>query len=136
MAKSLNVLLHEQEEGQLPFRMDTSSIPSEYYSAIQNWVLCFLTRKGSRKLDPEYGSRFLQRLDGGHLYTEGDVAREFSDANATALSYCRAPDGLFVKDAKILFVDTQSLSAGRSLIIHIYFLMSDGSSTKTNLEVL
>jgi len=135
MLSTVNVLEQETIDGLLPFKIRDTDIPSDQYRAIQNWVLCFLTYRGSRKITPDYGTDFLPVLRAGFMRLRSDVIREFNSANTIALSYCKDADNLYVTNAFLTRIDVDGSGEGRYLVIYIAFLLSDGTETRTYIEL-
>lgn len=133
---TLNVLHNPGVSGRIPFVVDADSMPNKYYAAVQSWVVCFLTKKGSRPLDVDYGTYFLKKLEKGDIRTEADVLLTFNDANKTCLTYCKRSDGeLYVTNAYTTDYDIVSTDSSKYLVIYIAFKFSDGTMTRTHVQV-
>lgn len=135
MADVLNFLAPTRESRRLPFVLQ-ADLPEARYAAVQTWVLAFLTDKGSRPLDTEYGTEFVKTLNAGRLYTEADVRRVFDEASLDALSYCRLSEIVpQVVDAVLTDVRVDATDGSKFVVLYTAFVFSDGTQTRTFIEV-
>ena len=136
MSQSINVMYITDESGLIPF-VDQPDIPPKYYSAMQNWTLCFLTSTGSRLVDTDFGTSFVPSIKNGHLFTKLDVQRAFDKANKKSVSYCIPDDSddLHVVNAFITDLTVDNTDLERRLTIYIAFQFSDGTETRTYIEI-
>jgi len=134
MTATLNFLAPETQEGRLPFGLQTK-VPEPHYAAIQTWVLAFLTDQGSRKADPQYGTMFGLMLQSGSLLLESDVRREFDIANRSALKYCVSDSGIWVTNVVLTKIRVDTSLTGKFIVLYVHFFFSDGTQTRTFIEV-
>lgn len=135
MSSTLNFLMRSDLSGKLPFRVLDDEFPSDVYRSVQNWVMCFLTKQGTRKADPGYGTPFLTRLESGRLLEKSDVVSAFNEANTICLGYCVDDDNLYVQNAFLTQVSVDDTDAGKYLVLYIAFAFSDGTFTRTFIEI-
>ncbi len=136
MRQSINVMFLPETEGLVPFK-SADDLPPKYYTAVQSWVLCFLTTPGSRLLEPSYGTYFLTLLRNGNLFTKDDVYSAFAEAAAKCYHFC-TPDSFgdtYVTEARITDLDIEEVDSDLRLVIYVAFTFSDGVQTRINLEV-
>jgi len=136
--KSLNIIYEADKEGQVPLVLNGGAAPV-HYSAIQNWVLCFLTDKGTRRANLEYGTTFGIDLRNGHLGTRAKVHESFETANTACLKYCtKTPTKGYVTLSNVILTDLRidyfNDNTGY-LILYLDFAFSDGFKQSTFIEV-
>lgn len=51
---------------------------------IQQWMIVFLTKRGSVQANPNFGTSFIRNMEQGRIVTDADVRLEFADATALA----------------------------------------------------
>lgn len=136
MRQSINVMFTPDVDGLIPFK-PSDDLPPKYYTAIQTWTLCFLTALGSRALDEDYGTTFIQRIQQGKLSTRDDVHIAFDSATTRCYAYCEADSlgDIYVMDARISDMDIDNIDGDLRLIIYVAFTFSDGTQTRINLGV-
>lgn len=134
--QTLNVLHNPGTSGRIPFVVDADSIPNKYYAAVQNWVLCFFTKRGTRLLDPGYGTYFIEQLNSGNIRTGADALLAFSQASSSCLQYCfRDDDELRVVDSFLTDYSVFTDDTDKRLSLYVAFKFSDGNATRTMVEV-
>jgi len=133
MRKSINVMFGAQSTGLVPFEVG-ADVPPKYYTAIQSWVMCFLTTPGTRRLSPKYGTLFPSLLRGGNLSTVDDVNAAFTDAAEKCYKFCtpNSPGDVYVTQAYPSNIEV--LDEGK-LAIYVAFKFSDQSETFITVEV-
>jgi hypothetical protein len=134
--ETINVLGPTNKEGQLPFQLEATPVDGTY-KAIQEWVLCFLTKKGSVKVAPTYGCDFLYYLSSGAIRSTADVQEQFNTANEQVMSNIPTPTStnITVQRAVLMNYSVVERDLKRILIMDIGFEFSDGTATRINLGV-
>ncbi len=61
---------------------DTERIVAGPQKLIQQWIIVFLTKRGSVQANPNFGTNFMRNMEQGRIVTDADVRFEFSDAAA------------------------------------------------------
>ena len=134
---TINILAPTDHEGELPFKLDPHSVEGSY-KAIQEWVISFLTQRGSLKILPEYGTDFLTYLSSGVIINSSDVHAYFDKAAQDAINDLvkpGSPDELTVKRATLINYSIIERDIKRVLVMYVGFGLSDGTMTRANLGV-
>jgi hypothetical protein len=134
--KTINILAPETAPGRLPFKLE-GEIEDGQYKALQEWVLSFLTLKGSVLVLPNYGTDFTYYLESGLIRSTADVQQYFSEASAQALEDIETDT---TTDNRVHRAVLMNYSVGedgdeRVLLLDVGFEFTDGSSTRANLGV-
>ena len=134
--ETINVLAQPNVPGRVPFSLAKDNSVSGQYAAVQDWVIAFLTEKGSRPDHPEYGTNFKRRVTGGSIRNTTSLLSEFALAASEAVEDANneAPEGTLTVStatAHSYYVDMKLASFSVTVI----FTFSDGSSSFGSVEV-
>lgn len=134
---TINVLAPTSLVGQLPFTLGDDILQDGAYKAIQEWVICFLTARGSVSIVPEYGSDFSYYLSSGAIRSTADVQTHFSEATAQVQESLVSEDDTETKvvTAHLVNYSVVERDLKRILIMEVAFTLSDGTVTRANLGV-
>lgn len=129
---SINIMAPTQEEQQVPFTFN--GVVDGHYRAIQEWVLAFLTRRGTRRDMPNYGTDFLSRVRKGMIRTQDDLETQFSvAADKAASDVAGSPGELYVTSA--VLQDSGFVQEDAYIGMDVAFSLSDGTRTSAVLDV-